>query len=108
MKVLIAIDTSGIYSHDTTVQNLLDTLKEVCHTDEVDFVTFDKRGIVKHDILSFINAEESHFMEEPAYKELFELMEEYDTQKLITSYSSVDVLELELQEYSLQTYGFEQ
>lgn len=105
-SVLIAIDTSGIYNHQERVKDVLNVLETACNSAQIDLVTFDKRGIIEQDISNFVNSDMHFFMEEPHYTELFELMNEYDKQHVFTSFTSVDVLETQLNEFSEKSFGF--
>ena len=100
MKVLIAVDTSSIYNHEERKKEVLEAVRSFCPDAEIDLVTFDKRGIVHYTVSDFMNTNIEVFMEDPEYLELFELMEEYDAQRLFTNYFSLDVLNTQLQKYA--------
>lgn len=105
---LIAVDTSGLYDHNERKKDVIETLRTLCPNTEVTLVTFDKRGIVHHEVQSFLNSDIQNFMERPAYREVLELLEEYDGQQMFTGYINLDVLMEELNQYSLDTFGFEE
>lgn len=105
---LIAVDTSGLYDHEARKKDVLSTLRSLCPNTDVTLVTFDERGIVHHEVQSFLNSDIQNFMERPAYREVLELLEDFDAQQMFTGYINLDVLMMELNKYSLDTFGFEE
>lgn len=105
---LIAVDTSGLYDHETSKKNVLETLRSLCPSTKVSLVTFDERGIVHHEVQSFLNEDIQNFMERPAYRPILDILDDYDGQQMFTGYINLDVLMSDLKQYSLDTFGFEE
>lgn len=104
---LIAVDTSGLYDHEVRKKDVLETLNNLCSDVIVTLVTFDARGIVHHNVNEFMNETHTHFMETPKYRPILELLDDYDSQQLFTSYVNMDVLFEEMRNYSVETFGFD-
>lgn len=104
---LIAVDTSGFYSHETRKNDVLQTLGTLCNDVEVTLITFDARGIVHHEVSDFLNKDISPFMEPASYREVLDILDDYDAQQMFTGYVNIDVLMKELSEYSVETFGFD-
>lgn len=104
---LIAVDTSGLYSHKDRKKDVLDTLGTLCNDVEVTLITFDARGIVYHEVGDFLNKNISPFMEGAAYREVLDMLDDYDAQQMFTGYVNLDVLMKELSEYTVETFGFD-
>lgn len=105
---LIAVDTSGLYNHEDRKKDVIDTLKNLCNDVEVTLITFDARGIVHHEVQSFLNADIRNFMESAAYREVLDILDDYDAQQMFTGYVNLDILMKDLREYSIETFGFEE
>lgn len=105
---LIAVDTSGLYDHDSRKKDVIETLKSLCNDVEVTLITFDAHGIVYREVGDFLNNRISPFMEPASYREVLDILDDYDSQQMFTGYVNLDILLKDLSAYSIETFGFEE